>query len=145
MKKIIIFLLLIALTSSLIFNRFQYKAINTYKLKQNNIDIEMLTAIRSLQFNLSNTDFTTINNEEIRISISISQELLTLVRHSTYSSNLDVVNCFTDLARLFTIKSINELKIMGEQVNILLKSTINANKINPDGCKQLLKFIRSKG
>ncbi|MGK0467476.1 hypothetical protein [Clostridium sp.] len=144
MKKIIFILMIIALISSLMFNRSQYKAINTYKVKQNNIDIEMFTRIGSLQLYLNNTDFQTIDYKQIKDSLSMSQEILTLAIHSTYSDNEDVVNCFSDLTQLFNVKSIDELERLGEQVNILLKSTTIVNKINPDGCKQLSKFIRIK-
>jgi len=41
--------------------------------------------------------------------------------------------------------TINKIRTNGEQIKLLLKSTINTNnmEINPTGCKKLSEFIRS--
>jgi hypothetical protein len=101
--------------------------------------------IRRLNYYLDKTDFNNIDEENIRACLSMSERIYTLVRSSTYVSNNYVVDFFNDLDNVFTGLPINKIKSMGQQIKLLLKSTINKNnnEINPDGCKKLSEFIRN--
>ena len=145
MKKLMFVLIVASLIVSLMFNSYQYKAINSYKEKQHFNDVEMAATITRLNFYLASTDFASINEEKIRGCLSMSERIYTLVRNSTYSNNHDVVDCFNDLDNVFTGLPTNKIKSIGEQIKLLLKSTINSNdnEINPIACKKLSEFIRN--
>ena len=146
MKKITFILLIIFSVVSLVFNTYQYKTISSYQSKQNLNNAELKSTIGALNAYLRDRDFATIKEKELRACSAMSERIFTLVRNSSYNSNHDVVDCFTDVNNLFFGMGINELKIDGEQIKVLLKSTINEkdNEINPDGCKKLSTFIRGR-
>jgi len=145
MKKLTFLLVLIFLFVSLIFNGYQYRVINSYKEKQHFNDVELKANIGQLNFYLDKIDFETLNEKNARDCLSMSERIFTLVRNSTYSSDRDVVDCFNDLDNVFTGAPIDKIKSIGEQVRVLLKSTIDmkSNEINPEECKKLSEFIRS--
>jgi hypothetical protein len=144
-KKLIFILLLISLIISLILNNYQYKTIQSYQSKQNLNNAELKSTIVMLNSYLNDKDFATISEGDIRTCLWMSERIYTLVKNSTYSSNRDVVDGFNDLDNVFTGLPINKIKNMGEQIKVLLKSTINPNdnEINPNECKKLSEFIRS--
>jgi hypothetical protein len=145
MKKIVFPIVAISLIISLIFNIYQFKTINNYKQKQHFNDEEIVATIGRLNYYLDKIDFKAFNEENIRDCLSMSERIYTLVKNSTYSSNSYIVDCFNDLDNVFTGLPTNKIKNIGEQIKVLLKSTININdkEINIDGCKKLSKFIRS--
>lgn len=145
MKKLMFILLLISLVVSLLFNNYQYKTISSYQSKQNLNNEELKSTIGMLNSYLNDKDFATINEKDIRTCLWMSERIFTLVRNSSYNSNHDVVDCFTDVNGVFSGMPINKIKISGERIKVLLKLTINENdnEINPGECKKLSTFIRS--
>jgi len=145
MKKLMSLLLLICLIVSLIFNFYQYKSIRSYQDAQNQNNEEVKGCLGSLLGYTDKIDFATINEDKIRTCLSITERMNTLVRNSTYKNNQDIRDCFNDLNNVFTGMTINKIRTNGEQIKLLLKSTINTNnmEINPTGCKKLSEFIRS--
>ena len=145
MKKSTFLLALIFLFISLGLNGYQYRVINSYKEKRHLNDAELKATIGRLNFYLEEIDIKSINEENIRDCLSMSERLFILARNSTYSSNRDVVDCFNDLDNVFTGESIDKIKNIGGQVKVLLKSIIDTNSkdINPEKCKKLSDFIRS--
>ena len=147
MKKSLSFLLLICLVISLVFNIYQYKTIYSYQEKQHQNSEDVRTALDGLINYTNQINFANVDREQIKGCLSQSERLNALVKNSNYSDNQDIVDCFNNLNIVFTdmVVNINQTSDIGEQIKLLLKSTISENtmEINPIGCKKLSKFIRS--
>ena len=146
MKKSMSLLILICLVVSLVLNIYQYKSIYSYQKKQHQNTEDVKTALDGLINYTNQINFANVGKEQIRGCLSQSERLNTLVKNSSYSNNQDIVDCFNGLDNVFTdmIVNQNQPSSIGEQIKLLLKSTINEDtmEINPNGCKKLSEFVR---
>lgn len=146
-KKLSVWLLMVILMFSLIYNYHQYRVIRSYNNKQYNIDNELKAQISSLALYLEQWDNEgkELDKEKYKEELIKKMNLtyITLI-YSTYNHNQIVHDSFYMLQNLIYSRD-NISKDEAHQISIVLKEIIKPKEsaIDIEACKKLDNYILS--